>query len=491
MSGDFSLLRQREELAQGGFSRFLERFALGFAALVCLAALVCVLAFRGMTALAGVLSCAVSAALFGLGLGFSRLRTPERWKLAAVLALCFLARLVYVLLIPTEPWSDYGLLYQAARASAAGDFSWAADSAGYFGLWAYQIPFVLYQAGVLKLFGSLWALKALNLCFMTGIDYLLYRIGREFLEENAALCAAGLYALWPGSFQLAPVLTNQHISLFFLLLALALLLREGRWPRLAVAGALLGVADLMRPEGVVILAALFCCVFSLLVDRPEKRRVLSRIGGFALVLAAYFLVKQLCALALSHTAAAPNGIGNGFPEWKFLLGLDPDSPFGGYSAKNEWLMEVRSSAERSALSREIIAGYLARWRELPALFLRKIRELWGGEEDLNWSLYGLPEGFAPLPGLTLGRFRLGLRLWEKGVYLLIWAQALVGSLRLIKSPRRRGSLGAVLCAAVLSVAFLVYLLIEVQTRYRYFVMPFVFLLAAAALEGLGKKRKDP
>lgn len=41
------------------------------------------------------------------------------------------------------------LLYQAAQDSAQGDFRWSRVSGGYFYKWAYQIPYILYEAAVL------------------------------------------------------------------------------------------------------------------------------------------------------------------------------------------------------------------------------------------------------------------------------------------------------------------------------------------------------
>ena len=483
----FSVLCACGDTRRSGFSRLCERLVMITACICCAAVLYYALEFRGMDVPEVVLTCAAAVILFALSVLLYRMRWHEQRRLAAVLVICFLARLAYVLLIPTHPFSDFELLYSAAASSAAGDFSWAADPSGYFGLWTYQIPFVLYQALILRLFGSIWALKIMNLLFMTGTDYLIYLIARRFLSENAAVCSAALYAVWPGSFHLAPVLTNQHISVFFTLLAIYLLLTEHGLPRFIAAGILLALGDLMRPEGIIFITALLGCALCIAVSDLRKENLLRLLAGCVLLLASYFLFKRLCALVLGLCGAAPNGIGSGFREWKFILGLDPDSELGGYSETHAALLEITDPALRSAQARAVISGYLARWRELPALFLRKMREMWGGEEDLNWSLLGLNSGTELLPGITVTGFRHYLRLWEKGTYILVWTLALGGCISMIKEPRKSGNLGAVLCAAVIVLAFAAYLLIEVQTRYRYFVMPFVFILASALIDRLPRK----
>ena len=53
--------------------------------------------------------------------------------------------------------------------------------------------------------------------------------------------------------------------------------------------------------------------------------------------------------------------------------------------------------------------------------------------------------------------------------------------------RRAGAAHAAVKAAV-TINFAAYLLIEVQSRYRYFVLPFLCILAAAGLETLAECR---
>lgn len=147
----------------------------------------------------------------------------ERRVLIAVLALAAILRAVIIALVPTQPVSDFSQLFEAAKAAAGGDFSWTHVTQGYFSWWQYQIPFVLYEALVYKLVPSMAALKLLNLLWSLGINYLIYRIAARFLPKRCALIAAFLYAVHPGQIASVPVLTNQHISMFFMLAGLALI----------------------------------------------------------------------------------------------------------------------------------------------------------------------------------------------------------------------------------------------------------------------------
>ena len=251
----------------------------------------------------------------------------------AVMLVSLALRFLYVSLIPTRPCSDFEMLYLAAQKAAAGDFSWSRAAEGYFYTWAYQIPFALYQAVLFRLSHSLLALKLFNVLFMVGTNYLLYRIGKLYLSETAALCVAFIYAVFPGVLMYASVLTNQHISMFFLLLGVFMLLRADRRRTLCLAGCMLAASDLMRPEAVLILAALLCCGLLRCIQRPDVMTVKQTALSVLLVFACYWLAKSLTEWLLIWADIAPHGLGNQYPEWKFVLGLGNTDGYGGYSSK--------------------------------------------------------------------------------------------------------------------------------------------------------------
>ena len=271
------------DLAGGGrgtrWGRALETSALLFAAAA--AALVVVQSvaaqgnsrdwgWAGMVLLAAALAAAV---LFGA----ARLPGSHRTLLAAAMALSLVLRLGYLLAVETPLNSDFELLHRAAVMLSQGDLTWTEYQ--YFRNWGYQIPFVAYQALVLRIFSSDWALKLINLAAMLGTNFLLYQLGRLFLSGKAAAAAALLYAVYPGAIHMAPVLTNQHLSLCFLLLGLWLLLSRRGWRWMLLAGACLAVGNLFRPEGVVTLAAVTAAGVCLLARWPDRRRAAGLVLG--------------------------------------------------------------------------------------------------------------------------------------------------------------------------------------------------------------------
>lgn len=417
-------------------------------------------------------------------------KQPPLSVLAIILLLSLGSRLCYVLLIPTEPVSDFALLYESAQAAAAGDFSWSQTTTGYFYLWAYQIPFVLYEAGVLRLFHSMFILELLNVLFMVGSNYLLYRIAKTFLSEAASFCVTFLYAAFPGAVMLASVLTNQHISLFFLLLGVFCLLQAKNWRFLLLAGLSFAVSNLMRPELIIILTAVGCCGLLRWMQHPTRESFLGFIASFALVFGSYWATSKLVELALMGLRIAPNGLANHALEWKFVLGLGNVEGYGSYSEKNVAILSIASSAARKKATLDAIQNAFANSQISPAhFFLEKANRFWTQPQSINWSTWNLADNAQVLPGLTVEGFRAYMQWFERAALLLVYLLALPAPVLLWrKENRKRG--GALLCLAILCITFCVYLLIEIQPRYRYSVMPFWVLAGGITLEWMTGRLKE-
>lgn len=365
----------------------------------------------------------------------------------AVMLVSLALRFLYVSLIPTRPCSDFEMLYLAAQKAAAGDFSWSRAAEGYFYTWAYQIPFALYQAVLFRLSHSLLALKLFNVLFMVGTNYLLYRIGKLYLSETAALCVAFIYAVFPGVLMYASVLTNQHISMFFLLLGVFMLLR---------------------------------CI-----QRPDVMTVKQTALSVLLVFACYWLAKSLTEWLLIWADIAPHGLGNQYPEWKFVLGLGNTDGYGGYSSKlASAFSALDDEAARRAFAAELIKDLFHRPpAEIFAFFLEKLRRFWTNAQDIMWSLYGLDQELLILPGLGLKLKDAWVLVWcERGSLLLVYLLALPAPVLLWREREKTSA--AFFCAAVICVTICTYLLIEIQVRYRLIAIPFWLLTGGVTIEWL-------
>ena len=164
---------------------------------------------------------------------------------------------------------------------------------------------MLYEAAILRIVPSVAALKMMNVVWSVGSVYLIWRIVSRFMPGRCALAAAFMMAVYPAQIMYASVLTNQHISLFFVLLAVAVLTETVSPWGCALAGAMLAVGDLMRPEGTIVLAAVFCCALCAVIGQPRRKRALSLLITLATFALAYFAVKWAAGAVLGALGACP------------------------------------------------------------------------------------------------------------------------------------------------------------------------------------------
>ena len=434
--------------------RFIALCAAAFA--LCMLA-ASVSALRGVSAKSA-LGLALSLAAFALAAFSAYLaarRLPERALPALVVLAALLVRAPFAMLPDAEQVSDFALLYDSAASLAGGDAS--ALSGEYFLHWGYQVPFVLYEALVIRLGGGVGALRVLNLLWTAGASGLVYLFARKFAGPRAGFAAGLLYAVYPGALILAGVLTNQHISLFFCLLGMWLIVERGPFAEGgtpvsralygAAAGLSLSLAGLMRPESVLALASTVVTAAVLLIARHVSFRRL--ILPLAAVFAAYFALNAAASAVVSASGIAPGGIGNSRPEWKFVIGLDTESG-GTYSEANEYILDIADDAERREAAGEAIRASLEGCDDLAGFFWGKVEGLWGSQEDLSFVTGGLPMESA-------------LVIAERAAFLLAAALA---ALSCVAALRRRAGAAELMGMCMVSAAFVCYLFIELQPRYR-------------------------
>ncbi|MBE6957334.1 MAG: hypothetical protein E7450_07800 [Ruminococcaceae bacterium] len=425
---------------------------------------------------------AAGAAVLWLSYRFVK---PGRAVAVGLFLTRFLLALGVILWLQSQPVQDFDTMYQAALQLARGDHGYLQDT--YFFNWAYQSAFVAYEALVIRLFGeSLLPLQLLNALWMAGTAVLVYRVAACVAGERAAVAVGVLYTLYPAPLFLAGVLTNQHLSVFLLYGGIYLLIagKELNWWRGIGAGALIALGNAMRPIGIIPLLA--CVIWAVL--RAMENRDWKKLLTGAATAASYALCGLLLSALIVGSGINPNGLANNQPMWKFVVGLNQDTDgqwnrtdYEAFILPSATDPEGADEAMRQELERRLSVGP----GKLAGLALRKSAAMWAGYEDLYWGFGHLdPEGEA-VPGVSWNSLQLLLAYSEKGIYLLAIALAFAGVLyRLTRRERCGAGLVPVL---LLCGYYTVHLIVEVQVRYRYFMMPCVFILAAMALTDWWKK----
>ena len=412
----------------------------------------------------------------------------KHWRLGTIgtSVLVFMVRLVLaltvILAVGAEPVQDFSTMYTAAQELAQGGRGYLNHI--YYYNWAYQTGFVVYESLLLKLFGpGQLSLQVMNAIWLGGIGVLVHRIALCVLPARAAACAGVLYAVYPAPYFLAAVLTNQHICTFFLYLAVWLLIRrqELSLSSAVLAGGAIAVGSIMRPIGVVLILAVVCwqILRCLLHKGREWKNMLRNLSAVA---AAYMLIFSLASGAIIWSGINPEGLSNNQPMWKFVLGLNQESSgaWNRYDYENYLMLPTQ---EADAVMREVVRERLqAEPAELAKLAVRKSAVMWGDLEYMYWG-FGHLDGNEKIGPFTVDQCTQILAFGDKGVYLVCFALAMLGVLSLLKRGTYYGG-GALLLSFLLCGYYAVHLIVEVQARYRYFMLPAVAVLAGYGVETL-------
>lgn len=409
------------------------------------------------------------------------------WKLGKLASACiifavrFLIAMALIFMIQTQPVSDFNTMYQAAINLSQGGRDYLDNI--YFFNWAYQTGFVLYESVILRIFGTgQFALQVMNALWLGGIGALVYGIALHLMSRKAAAMAALLYVLYPAPYFLTTVLTNQHIAAFFYYLAIYLLVRNEKLslPMAILIGAVIAIGNVMRPIGIILVLAILCWrLIRFLMGKDERKG--RTLAGLLLIPISYFAVFSLCSGAVAWSGLNPEGLSNNLPMWKFVVGLNQESN-GGWNREDYDSYYSLPSEEADQAMREVVQERLkAGPSALFDLALRKSTAMWGSAEDMYWG-FGHLDGQRKIGPKTVSQYLQDLDWADRGVYWVAFTLAILGLLSMLL----RGSKGgpALLLTFLLCGYYAVHLIVEVQSRYRYFLMPTVFLLAGVGLSAV-------
>jgi hypothetical protein len=375
-------------------------------------------------------------------------------------------RVGWIYSIDTQPVSDFADMYNAAILAASGDFSFGETE--YFMKWVYQIGFTMYEALIIKLFGTpIIVLKLFNVLFSVGTGVLLYFIAAKIFNEFCARIASFLYALYVPYIIMCSVLTNQHLSTFLFLMGCYLLVDKG----LAVKynwlfiGLCFGLGHIIRPLGsFYIVGFIVYIVLFQIVPLVKQVGVLPFFKRMVGVIAVFYVVQQIVSYSFIGAGITKYPLINQEPYWKFMVGLNQQSN-GGWSQQDvQYSEQYELGEERNEAQLQLLKERLEDKSQLLPLFARKMAIMWGTEDSaVFWSLIDMDKS----------DLRLFLTQIERITYILM---AIFGVIAFLAWPRTSPNPGGMLFLILLAGYALLHVVIEVQTRYRLDILPSVILL---------------
>lgn len=404
-------------------------------------------------------------AIIVIAIGKTMIRLSISGKFRILLIICVLGVLVrisYSYFVHVPIVSDMEKCYNAALQMAEGNTEWATDA--YFQRWGYQIPFVLYESLVLRVFRNSDSLLFLNVLYGLITAFAIYKILYELTGNRIlSLFICNIYLWFPSAIMIQGVLYNQIIGGMFLSLALLVWVKHfinlnlsgfhltGKWGGYSVSqgmlvGLLIGLAHLFRSTTVIALIGVICYSIYTLFN-PKLRNDLP----FTIcVIFIYYLIGLLSNVMVINSGLNPNGIANGCPLWHILCGLTPDS-YGQYSMRFAHILELPDWESQLSFFRSSLNSILSTTsiKSIVIFFIKKLYTMWGGYSDTFHFTDVAPKVVV-----------LIIQLAEKVMFILIAITCFMCTAK----PQK--------CIyyffAILAIGFsLPYILFEIQTRYRY------------------------
>ena len=408
--------------------------------------------------------------------GMQKLEQKNEYLLqGAILLASFLIYGIWGLYARSEPVSDYRILLEGAHSVLDGSFSSLSfDKSSYFYFYNYQTGYVLYLAGVMKLFGeSLAAVKAVEILWMALTNLLVYRIGRSLGSPLSGMSAALLYTFL--TFQIAgsSIVNNQHVSAFFSALSILLFINHSSiWSR-AAAGLSLAASYILRPSSLLFLAGMLgFLLFRWILHRFQgwKDFVRSLICiGLSFALAVFGFDKAAEASGLT-----PGPVTQGTATYfKFVLGIQDTGLFGTVNESAD-RTQVYFDLERlhfdyeayNQLCREYVLDRYVNNTEDTYRYIQKKMEAFTGMPDNQIQYAG-----ERVANTEAARFMTTVG-YEQYLLLLFAAFAFCGAWliptafsRKMRGERQLEYLG--LFAILFLLFWAAHIFIETQTRYRY------------------------
>ena len=400
-----------------------------------------------------------------------KIKVKRFWILLLVVS--FLIRLAAIVVFNFPQTTDFKLMYECALKFVNHDFSW--NSTAYFMMWPYQSGFVVYEGLLLKLINNIYFLKVLNIIYESLLVVLIYYFSRRFVKDESARVAAILFMVYPYNIYLGTTLANHHIATILSYLGIVFLLSRKKKPYyFIVAGILIGLSNVLRPEGIIIIFSyLLFMIFNLKKDNFKKE-----VLGFLILLVSYGGINLICSNLIILSGVNNDGLKNTNPLWKFVLGFNGDSC--GYYDSNDEVYINDKEKELEIIKERLNPSNVGR------LVLCKTNRMWlSNKIDVKDSSYDKAYYIGNIK-IKFNDLANVVSLTNHYIFLFVMVMMILGVFRNRKDIINNESLFFLIMVVV---AYFVFLLIEIQPRYLYLIHPSIFILSAYGIEEILKKIK--
>lgn len=410
----------------------------------------------------------------------------EKINIYHIIFIAFILRLVWILLIPTIPESDFGLMYRYGNNVVVGDYHGFKDFA-YFARFAHDTVTVIYFSLFHRIMENpLFLVKLFNVIFQTAAVYYMYKLVKEvFKEEKTARICAFLLTIFPPFIMYTVQTMSENIAMPFYIGSIYLFfkLKDLRGNKiifyLILCGFTLAIGNMFRMVGLVFLVAYGMYLF--IYD------------GFK------SFIKMFIPIAISFWAlmfiVSQSLIGLGVTEVHIWASKEPsitsivkgtNIESGGKWNSDDALIPDRCNNDTNAIKEESKRIIINRLKETPPIelakfYFTKLVSQWceGDFGAFNWSV--LYENNQGLPKI--------LENYENEFLLIVSIVYIIILIRVLKSlfKSRGKQIKEMNFFYILLGGFIVlFLITEMQSRYA-FIVAWIFIILG---NELCEKRKS-
>lgn len=409
--------------------------------------------------------------IFALGLSFSIVRNDRIKRFGILLfIISFVIRLVFIIVFNFPQVYDFATLLDASHMFSNGDYSF--NQWFHFHTWGYQTGFVIYQGLLLRLFHSEFLLKLLNILYSSLLVLFVYKFSRKISDEKSARIVSLLYMIFPFYLFLNTVLVNSHLATLLMYLGILFLIKKEKgFKDYVIAGILISLGNIIRPEGIIVVLSLLVYEF-FLFDKGKVFNILISVFSFLVV---YFSIGFIASFMVIKSGVNPSGLENKDPLWKFILGFNYETC--GYYTDDDSKYQVDRETEINII-KERALGDLPRTGKL---MLCKIDHFWlssgldletGSFNDKSMSVMGINISFSDISGIAMS--------FNQCVNMFILIMFFLG----IFVNRKKLSNEVLFLLIMCFITFFVFLFIEIQPRYAYFIHVSLFIIASLGIKSI-------
>ena len=380
----------------------------------------------------------------------------------------FVVRLIFVIIADFPQIYDFETLLEASKMFAVGDYSF--NEWWHFYTWGYQTGFVIYQGFLLKLFNSVFLLKALNVLYSSCLVFLVYFLAKKISDEKSARFVSLLYMIFPFYIFMNIIMANHHLATLLMYLGILFLIKKEKcFKDYIFAGILISLGNIIRPEGIIVVLAFLVYEFFLL-DRNKLINIFVRVASFLII---YFSIGFIASSLVVKTGVNPSGLENMDPLWKFILGFNHDSC--GYYDDSDSQYQVNRETELAIIKERALS-------DLPRtgkLMLCKIDRFWlssglnfetGSFYNKEFNVFGLNVKFSVIEDIVMS--------FNKHIQITGLVLFFIG----LCFYRKKVPNEALFLLIMTIITFFVFLFIEIQPRYAYFIHVSIFVLASLGVK---------